>query len=195
MDPGDGRGEVLVAALSEAGQELIYSHGRKAFRQQLIESCIAGSNEAEILAIDWMFVEGSILDAEDRNDQLQALLNSRQRPRFPDVIAQKSSGDSAEYLFDIPAGLTWFDGHFPDDPILPAVVQVDWAIHFAQSLGFDPDRFVGLARLKFKAVIVPGMLVRLSLATSGANLPFVYESAAGLHSKGTVKFLAGRENE
>ena len=196
IDPGDGRGALLVAALSEAGQESIFTHGRRAFRQELISSCTASRDHADVSAIDWIFVDDAILDAADSNDQLQALLQGQQRPCLPDILAHKSSGDGVEYLFDIPAGLTWFDGHFPDDPILPAVVQVDWAIHYGQQLGFDPDRFVGLARLKFMAVVQPGMLVRLNLAaSSGTALRFSYASAAGPHSKGTVKFSAERADE
>jgi 3-hydroxymyristoyl/3-hydroxydecanoyl-(acyl carrier protein) dehydratase len=189
IDRGDGGGAFLAAALSEAGQELIFAHGRTAFRQQLIKSCAAGSDHAAASIHEWIFVDEAILSAADRNDQIQALLQDRQSPCLPDVIAHNVSGDSAEYLFDIPAGLTWFDGHFPGDPMLPAVVQVDWAIHFGQRLGFNPDRFAGFARLKFMAVIVPDTLIRLSLVTSGAALRFVYRSATGLHSKGTVKFF------
>ena len=192
IDRGDGGGAFLAAALSEAGQKFIFAYGRTAFRQQLIKSCAAGSDHAVASTHEWIFVDEAIFGAADRNDQLQALLHGRQSPCLPDVIAHNVSGDGAEYLFDIPAGLTWFDGPFPDNPILPAVVQIDWAIHFGQRLGFDSDRFAGFARLKFMAVIVPDTLIRLSLVASGAGLRFVYESAAGLHSKGTVKFFADR---
>ncbi|MDH3510037.1 MAG: hypothetical protein OER85_04180 [Gammaproteobacteria bacterium] len=195
IDPGDGRNSILVAALSDAGQKLIFADGTTAFRQQLIRSCVASSEHGAISAIEWIFVDDAIFDSADRNDRLLALLRDQQGSCLPDVIAHKSCGDGAEYLFHIPASLNWFDGHFPDDPILPAVVQVDWAIRFGRRLGFDPDRFAGLARLKFRAVIQPDMLVRLNLAASGVALQFAYQSAAGLHSKGTVKFLEERADE
>ncbi len=195
LDPGDGQGVILAAALSKAGQEFIFTHGRTVFIQKLIESCVASSDYTAVSAIDWIFMDEAILDAADRNDRLQALLRSRQTPRLPDVIAHTPSGDGAEYMLYIPAGLVWFEGHFPGDPILPAVVQVDWAIHFGQLLGFDPDRFAGFARLKFMAIIKPGTLVRLSLFSSGAAFQFAYESVAGIHSKGTVKFLGERVDD
>ena len=195
MNPADGRDSCLVAALSEAGQELIFTRGRSEFRQKLLQSCVGGGDSAAVSSIEWIFIDDATLNAAEGNDRLQALLPGSRRPSLPDVIGQKSCGDDAEYLFEIPADLVWFDGHFPDDPILPAVVQVDWAIHFGRRLGFDPDQFVGLAQLKFMAVMVPGMLVKLRLDTSGAALRFVYESAASLHSKGTVKFLAEHDNE
>jgi len=189
MDTGSGGGTRLVAALSEAGQEFIFAHGRAAFWKQLVKTCVADSDQAAISAIEWVFVDDAILGNENSNDQLQALLLSHKKPSLPDILARKLSGEGVEYLFEIPAELTWFDGHFPGDPILPAVVQVDWAIHFGQQLGFDPDRFSGFARLKFMAVIQPGMLVKSRLAAKGEALQFAYLSAAGPLSKGTVKFF------
>jgi 3-hydroxymyristoyl/3-hydroxydecanoyl-(acyl carrier protein) dehydratase len=108
--------------------------------------------------------------------------------RLPDIISHSPSSDGAAYQLFIPDSLAWFDGHFPGELILPAVVQVDWAIYFGQRLGFDPDRFAGFSRLKFMSVIQPNMQLRLDLVVAGTNLDFVYESAAGVHSKGTVNF-------
>jgi 3-hydroxymyristoyl/3-hydroxydecanoyl-(acyl carrier protein) dehydratase len=86
----------------------------------------------------------------------------------------------------VPPDLRWFDGHFPGDPIVPAVVQVDWAIHFGCELGFDPDRFSGFSRLKFKRVITPNTELRLVLTATTDKLGFLFESADGIHSQGTV---------
>ncbi len=196
IDPGGGRNTLLAAAVSKAGQKIIFEHGWVPFRQKLIESCVSSSDRAAVSAIEWMFVDDTILDATDRDDRLQVLLQDREAPRLPDIISHKPSGNGAEYLFHVPVSLTWFDGHFPDDPILPAVVQVDWVIHFGQRLGFSPNRFAGFARLKFMAIIQPDMLVRLNLlVSSGAALEFAYESAAGPLSKGTVKFVEKRSDE
>jgi 3-hydroxymyristoyl/3-hydroxydecanoyl-(acyl carrier protein) dehydratase len=188
IEPGDDRDRLLTAVLSDSGRQLIFEHGRMAFRQRLIDSCVSGSDQSAIAEIEWIFVDEETLDASNRDNRLQALICEQKNPCLPDIVAFQSSADDLEYLFHIPADLVWFDGHFPDEPILPAVVQVDWAIRFGRWLGFDPDRFAGFARLKFMAMIQPGMLVRLSLVTKGDDLKFAYESAAGLHSKGTVKF-------
>jgi 3-hydroxymyristoyl/3-hydroxydecanoyl-(acyl carrier protein) dehydratase len=114
---------------------------------------------------------------------------------LPEVVSHALSADRAEYKLYIPDDLTWFDGHFPGDPILPAVVQVDWAIHFGQRLGFDANRFSGFSRLKFMSIIQPDMQVSLELIASGANLEFAYESVRGPHSKGTINFLPDHEDD
>jgi len=186
--PGDDRDRLLTAVLSDSGRQFIFEHGRMAFRQRLIDSCVSGSDQSAIAEIEWIFVDEETLDASNRDNRLQDLICDQQDPCLPDIVAFQSSATDLEYLFHIPADLVWFDGHFPDDPILPAVVQADWAIRCGRWLGFDPDRFAGFARLKFKAMIQPGMLVRLHLAKKGDDLKFAYESVAGLHSKGAVKF-------
>lgn len=97
--------------------------------------------------------------------------------------------DGARVLhLDMPSDLAWFDGHFPGDPILPAVVQIDWAIHFGAESGLDRHRFAGMSRLKFGAVIAPTTRLRLTLTATDDTLGFRYESPDGLHSKGKIRF-------
>lgn len=108
--------------------------------------------------------------------------------RLPTIVACEATADGREYRLEVPAELVWFDGHFPGDPILPAVVQIDWAIHYGRELGFDPDQFSGFSRLKFKQVIQPMTELRLVLTAAEEKLRFTFESADGLYSQGTVLF-------
>jgi len=65
--------------------------------------------------------------------------------------------------FKVPASLLWFRGHFEQHPILPGVVQLAWAISFAQE-HFDFDPAVSrIAGLKFSRVILPEAELRLDL--------------------------------
>ena len=108
------------------------------------------------------------------------------RTRLPTVTGISETDGGREYRLEVSPDLAWFHGHFPGDPVLPAVVQVDWAIHYGRELGFDPDRFRGFSRLKFRRVITPHTELRLTLTTSAGKLGFIFESAAGIHSQGTV---------
>ena len=88
----------------------------------------------------------------------------------------------------IDARLQCFAGHFPGEPIVPGVVQVGWALHFASRLGLDSRYFAGVPRAKFSAVITPDTLLRLKLTRRQMDLDFCFESAGQVHSSGTIHY-------
>lgn len=64
---------------------------------------------------------------------------------------------------ELPADLTWFTDHFPDDPVLPGAAQVGWAISYARAhFGFEHDP-VTLDQVKFQRPIRPGAHLELEL--------------------------------
>ncbi len=66
-------------------------------------------------------------------------------------------GGGFRYEATIPADLPDFDGHFPGDPVLPAISQVLHLVLPAVRASFPHlGRLESVARLKFKAKIVPG---------------------------------------
>ncbi|MDR2031674.1 MAG: AMP-binding protein [Azoarcus sp.] len=86
----------------------------------------------------------------------------------------------------LPHDLAWFEGHFPDLPVLPGVVQVDWAAHFAHFyFGFDAMR-CDIAELKFQNLIRPGDTLRLELTLKrgGKELEFGYTLDGKICSRG-----------
>lgn len=116
----------------------------------------------------------------------------RQSARFPRVRELERSTADAQprVLLEIiaPADLLYFDGHFDVAPILPGVVQVDWAIHYGRQHFTLPARFKGINALKFQQVIQPETPVQLELIhdTAKGTLNFRYVSAAGQHASGRV---------
>jgi 3-hydroxymyristoyl/3-hydroxydecanoyl-(acyl carrier protein) dehydratase len=79
-----------------------------------------------------------------------------------------------------------FSGHFPGHPILPGVVQVDWAIRAARAL-LKCDRAVcAIENLKFQRVIGPNLdvMLHISYVPLKQQLLFRYESYEGVHSSG-----------
>lgn len=110
---------------------------------------------------------------------------------LPEVLETRREGDHKVTLkLRLPAELLYFKGHFPGAPILPGVVQTDWAIHFGRELLPVKGDFKALEILKFQQVLQPGQTPDLELeykAEKGA-LAFCYVSAKGKHSSGTVVF-------
>ncbi len=49
-------------------------------------------------------------------------------------LIERAGGEPARVLLalTVPDDLLYFDGHFRVAPVLPGVVQVDWAIHYGR---------------------------------------------------------------
>jgi 3-hydroxymyristoyl/3-hydroxydecanoyl-(acyl carrier protein) dehydratase len=108
---------------------------------------------------------------------------------LPVIIARRRDGAHSELDLLVAADNPWFDGHFPGKPILPGVVQIGWALHFARELhGFDPA-VPALEQIKFKRPILPGAQLTLHLmaGADGRKLRYEYRDATASYSSGTLK--------
>ncbi len=96
----------------------------------------------------------------------------------------------AIYEIIAPANLLYFEGHFPQAPLLPGVVQVHWAIAYGRQCFTLPSAFHALHALKFQHIIQPEIPIRLELVHDPikSSLTFRYTSEAGQHSTGRILF-------
>ena len=112
---------------------------------------------------------------------------------LPEILSRTREADSALLSLRVSPALDYFSGHFPGIPILPGVVQVDWAIrlggeHFALPLKY----FSGMKALKFTAPVTPGMVLELRLDWLAAKqqLNFCYSQGERRFATGQVQFAA-----
>lgn len=113
--------------------------------------------------------------------------------RFPGVQNVKIEGGAVTLLLMADHSLDYFPGHFPGFPILPGVVQVDWAIRFAREyLGIPCTAFSALRALKFSAPVLPGTTLTLQIAwvPEKQRLDFGYRDTQRLVSSGQIVFAA-----
>jgi 3-hydroxymyristoyl/3-hydroxydecanoyl-(acyl carrier protein) dehydratase len=98
--------------------------------------------------------------------------------------------NSAELALFIPENLDYFNGHFPDAPILAGVVQLHWAVEYAkQVFNLANCEVVNLEVLKFQVVIVPKQNLVLTLTRkSNDKVLFSYVSERGQHASGRIVF-------
>jgi acyl-coenzyme A synthetase/AMP-(fatty) acid ligase len=205
-EPAAGERQRLAAVVlpTPAGRALLDQQGKTALNAKL-RSVLATTVELVALPRRWRYVEQMPVNAQGKITlaALHALLDSEDgaapavpRPRFPHVreleraIAAASDSAPLRVLLEItaPANLLYFDGHFDVAPILPGVVQVDWAVHYGRQYFTLPTGFKGINALKFQQVIQPEVPVQLELIhdTAKSSLNFRYMSAAGQHASGRI---------
>ena len=119
--------------------------------------------------------------------QVDALLLAA-RPKTPEVLSQSESDGQWTLNLSIPPDLAYFSGHFPKTPVLPGVVQVDWAMLLGQQLLDLPPRFAGMEVLKFQQLVRPGDAIELTLRfdRERSKLHFAYRNATAPCSSGRI---------
>ncbi len=93
---------------------------------------------------------------------------------LPEITARRAGEGTLELDFVLDADCPWLAGHFPGRPILPGVVQVGWAAHFAAALAGREDPPAQLERIKFKRPILPGARLCLRLALDAGKVRYEY---------------------
>jgi 3-hydroxymyristoyl/3-hydroxydecanoyl-(acyl carrier protein) dehydratase len=108
---------------------------------------------------------------------------------LPELLGvQRDTPQTVRVSLRLPPELLYFQGHFPGAAILPAVVQIDWVMHYATELLALTGSFTGMDRLKFSRVLLPRDEPELRLAhqPEKQRLEFSYVTARGRHSSGQL---------
>ncbi|WNH48647.1 AMP-binding protein [Stenotrophomonas aracearum] len=160
---------------------------RRQFARQLGEH-LAQSHDAVTRPRRWRFVDELPYNAQGKTTAVA--LAALFRPLLPSAQWQQRDADAALLVLPLEPDLVAFDGHFPQAKILPGVVQLDWAIHYAREVFAMPPRFERMDALKFQHVARPGDRLQLTLGWDAVKsvLSFRYVSDHGVHASGRVVF-------
>lgn len=191
----DGERQALVACVvpSAPGNALLRAHGKQYLNRQL-RAQLATVVEAVALPRRWRYIDQLPVNAQGKTTQAQliALFDGvpAAAPRLPQVTLLEQGGQRVLLGITVPATLFYLEGHFPQAPILPGVVQVDWAIHYGRAYFALAPRFIGIHALKFQQVILPDCPLLLELVHDSAkgSVQFRYFSDTGPHAGGRVLF-------
>lgn len=130
-----------------------------------------------------------MITLEQARDRVAALA-AEQPQQWPSIHAITQQDDIWQLSLGIDASITWLEGHFPDKPVLPGVVQVHWAGLFGQTL-FEPvGTFSAMDNVKFQNMILPDRHVDLQLQFDAAKsqLRFYYGIDDTVCSEGRLQF-------
>jgi acyl-coenzyme A synthetase/AMP-(fatty) acid ligase/3-hydroxymyristoyl/3-hydroxydecanoyl-(acyl carrier protein) dehydratase len=179
-------GALLV--LSEAGLFASREHGRRSLtetlRQHLRQHC-----EALALPRRWRLVRQLPLNSQGKLPQadIEALLIAP-RAKAPEVLSQVETEGEWSLQLSVPPDLAYFSGHFPKAPVLPGVVQVEWALNLGRQLLNLTGPFAGMEVLKFQQLVRPGDEIQLHLRfdPERRKLYFAYRNDTATCSSGRI---------
>ncbi|CAK13319.1 acyl-CoA synthetase family protein [Pseudomonas entomophila] len=177
-----------LVALTPAGLHALRNQGRRAVVDGLRQH-LAGHCEALALPRRWRLARQLPLNPQGKlpHAELQALLLAP-RSMAPEVLGHRQAGEELHLRLAVPLDLACFSGHFPQTPVLPGVVQLDWAIALAASHLQLAQRFAGMEVLKFQQLVRPGdeLLLTLRFDATRGKLYFVYTCAGQPCSSGRI---------
>ncbi|MGE8503387.1 MAG: AMP-binding protein [Pseudomonas sp.] len=178
-----------VLALSPSGVHALRNQGRRTvtetLRRHLAEHC-----ETIALPRRWRLLLELPYSSQGKlaQSQVEALLAEPRPTRVEPISAEEHDGEWLLQL-QVPLDLAHFTGHFPQTPVLPGVVQIDWAQQLARQLIAQlPPRFAGMEVLKFQQLVRPGDTLQLSLRFDAerGKLYFAYRNGEAACSSGRV---------
>jgi acyl-coenzyme A synthetase/AMP-(fatty) acid ligase len=178
----------VVGVPSDAGSALLLAQGKRALNDRLRAELLRGF-ERVVLPRRFRYVRE--LPVNTQGKATEALLSALFKSELPQAQWRERRLPQAALSLDIVPQLRVLEGHFPGAPVLPGVVQLDWAIAFARQVFPDmPPRFVRVDQLKFQQPVLPPVQLELALEWSAEarHLSFRYSSQHGAHSTGRVVF-------
>jgi 3-hydroxymyristoyl/3-hydroxydecanoyl-(acyl carrier protein) dehydratase len=112
---------------------------------------------------------------------------------YAEIIHSTISADTLDLSLYVPPHLCYFAGHFPTFPILPGVVQLNWAVHYAREFLALTAPVINVERLKFTCPIQPDMKVNLSISTDAEKKVVNFRFYSATHpSSQPLTFSQGR---
>jgi 3-hydroxymyristoyl/3-hydroxydecanoyl-(acyl carrier protein) dehydratase/uncharacterized protein YneF (UPF0154 family) len=144
----------------------------------------------------WRYPEALPLDAQGKKSRERIALlfiegktqeGSAGFNELPDENLIERTENTVSLVFSVPEQSSYFDGHFPGFPILPAVAQADIVLHYAVrylGTGLRPSE---IRRMKFINLIRPFAPHLLRIEKKGETLVFTISSPSGkvVYSTGT----------
>ena len=140
--------------LSEEGYRQLRRHGHA----QAATACHPLA-AAEVRFLD-AGLEREVAGADE--DRCLALFGAP-RPDLPVVLDREVDAGTVRVGLRVPPDLRVLAGHFAALPIVPGVIHVAWALHFARTDLGVTGALAGMDQVKFRHIVQPGHRLTLSV--------------------------------
>ena len=158
-----------VAELSAAGRQKLQELGPFRFTRHL-RGALSASLEPAERPKHWRFPDLIPIDVQGK--RVLAALRELFDPDPLDALVldiRAQSETDAEIAFTLAPELIFFEGHFPERPILPGVAQAHIAALIAKRLWGQGPSDANLSKMKFKRVLTANERVTLHLKRDPAR--------------------------
>lgn len=160
------RRQYLAAAivLNEEGKQK-FAETEKYLINRYFHDWLLRFFENVVLPKKWRFLDSLPSDAQGKRKKpvVQRLFAPENIHGIPAETVMNRSENEVELEVEIPAASDYFNDHFPQFKLLPAVAQVDLVAHFAQRYFGTEVATVNIKRFKFSDKIFPNTTVVFKL--------------------------------
>ena len=187
---GDRERIAAVIVPTDKGRDLVRDQGRAFFIRQLRKQLMQ-SFDTVVLPRKWLFMSCLPMTPQGKVDNLLLrdllLLHPE---KYPHLLSCTLQENSVKLELSVRPGLVYFDGHFPQQPILPGVAQLAWAESYGKIFFAIEQPFLTMEVVKFKKIIQPGAILTMTLEWKAAKgkLYFAMDSANDSHSSGRMVY-------
>ncbi len=192
----DTGGRTIVAAAlvpSTSGFRELHSIGRKKFIENL-RSYLENHHDAVLLPKRWRFL--SALPSDERGKrplaEVEQLFDeTKVKPTtMPELLQAEQGEEQVSLSLKVPDDLAYFPGHFPQQPVVPGFVQVDWVMTYARQYFALQSPIRSIEALKFQSVLLPNNECKLEMQWSPERqrLQFSLKGEVQTHASGRIHF-------
>lgn len=114
---------------------------------------------------------------------------------FPVVQLQSQTAERVELQLTISADIVYFEGHFPQAPVLAGVTQLHWVVEYCKQYFAGLSQVMAVEVLKFQVMIRPDDVLQLVLErTADKTTQFSYYKAEQKVASGRLKWNANQHD-
>jgi 3-hydroxyacyl-[acyl-carrier-protein] dehydratase len=108
--------------------------------------------------------------------------------REPEILSENIEAEKVVLELRIVSSLFQFQGHFPSQPVLPGVAQLDWAVRYGMRFFKLSLSVKEVSQLKYRHFIIPDIdiILELNLRPQTKSIAFIYKSEDKFFSSGII---------